>query len=31
MSELVLYIDHHGISPYALSAFVALEEKQCAW
>ena len=27
MSELVLYIDHHWISPYALSAFVALEEK----
>ena len=26
MSELHLYIDHHWISPYAMSAFVALEE-----
>lgn len=25
-SELTLYIDHHWISPYALSCFVALEE-----
>lgn len=28
MSELNLYIDHHWISPYAMSAFVALEELQ---
>jgi glutathione S-transferase len=28
MDELTLFIDHHWISPYALSAFVALEEKQ---
>lgn len=27
MTTLTLYVDHHWISPYALSAFVALEEK----
>jgi len=27
MEPLTLYIDHHWISPYAMSAFVALEEK----
>jgi glutathione S-transferase len=28
MDKLTLYVDHYWISPYALSAFVALEEKQ---
>jgi glutathione S-transferase len=28
MDSLTLYIDHYWMSPYALSAFVALEEKQ---
>lgn len=27
MDSLTLYVDTHWISPYALSAFVALEEK----
>ncbi|MEZ4361900.1 MAG: glutathione transferase [Kofleriaceae bacterium] len=31
MDALTLYIDTHWISPYALSAFVALEEKQLAY